>query len=301
MPTASAQGAIKDSVETKKDSLGVALSFDINYATFKLNIGGAYCGDESKNYYTTEYKYGASYSIANTYTDMASLIALYNNSNASNISAEEQGWYQCLFSPGFIYAKEAVEEAYESNSQEELNDAIEELVNQYGAAIVSGCDLGGSMSLWMKYDRDSIAEILHVDTAHIRLAIETGLLRIKAGVEVGYKKEGITLLENSAFKYHMAGGEKAAQDAVASILSTTRKKGDSNVYDALHDKIDTWIASLNGHNSETLSYTRLNIYPIWYFFKGKVRSSVKSWIKQNYKDKLDIINNGVLDADVADN
>lgn len=301
MPEANAQGAIKDSVETKKDSLGVALTFDISYGTFKLNIGGAYHGDESKNHYTTEYKYGATYSIASAYTDMSSLISLYNNADELNISAEEQRWRKCLLAPGFIDAKEWVEEAYESGDSDDFNDAVEDLVNQYGAAVIAGCDLGGSMSLWMKFDRDSIADVLHVDTAHIKMAVESGLLKVGLGVEVGYKKEGITVLENSAFKYDISGGDKKAQDAVTSILNTRREVGDSHVYDLLHDNIDAWIGSFDANNANTLSYTRLQIYPIWYFFDRKVKVAVKNWIKENCEDKLNIINNGVVDADVADN
>ena len=298
---AAVQGAVIDSVDTKKDSLGVALSFDINYGTFKMNIGGAYHGDESKEHYQTEYKYGATYNIASASTDMASLIASYNNASDSKDASEETDWMRCLLTPGFIDAKEEVEYAQSENDADYFNDTMEDLVHQYGPVVISGCDLGGSMSLWMKYNRDSIADIMSVDTAHVKVAVESGLLNVKANVEVSYKKEGITVLENSSFKYHISGGAKSAQDAVASVLSTQRQKGDNDVvYATLHDKTDAWISSLDGNDAATLSYTRLQIYPIWYFFQGKVRSAVKKWIKANYEDEMDIINNGVLDADVAD-
>ena len=299
---ASAHGAVTDSVDTKKDSLGVALSFDINYGDFKMNIGGAYHGDESKNHYQTEYNYGAKYNIASASVDLASLVASYNDATSSTSNTTEADWMRCLLTPGFIEAKEWVEEAYEGDDADDLHDAIEDLVNSYGPVVISGCDLGGSMSLWMKYNRDSIADILRIDTAHVSVAVETELLQVSANVEVSYKKEGIKVLENSSFKYRMSGGAKTAQDAVGSILSTQRKKGDADqVYADLHDATDKWIASLDAENPATLSYTRLQIYPVWYFFKGgKIRSAVKNWIKTNYKDKMDIINNGVLDADVAD-
>ena len=301
---AAAQGAVIDSVETKKDSLGVALSFDINYGTFKMTIGGAYHGDESKDHYQTEYKYGATYNIANAYTDMASLVACYNNASTSKDESEEADWMRCLYTPAFIEAKEDVELALAEKDTDWFNDAMESLVGQYGPVVISGCDLGGSISLSMKHNRDSIADIMSVDTAHVKVAVETRLLNIKANIEVSYKKEGITVLQSSAFKYHITGGAKSAQDAVASVLSTQREKGDENVvYTELHDKLDAWISSLDGNDATTLSYTRLQIYPIWYFFKNtkdvKARNEVKKWIQTNYKDKMDIINNGALDADAT--
>ncbi|TWJ18580.1 all-beta uncharacterized protein [Bacteroides zoogleoformans] len=299
---AGAQGAVIDSVDTKKDSLGVALSFDINYGDFKLNIGGAYHGDESKNHYKTEYRYGATYNIASTSADVPSLIALYNDASASKDPADsEQLLKRSLLTPGFIDAKKTVEEAQTKNNNDDFNNAMEDLVDEYGPVVISGCDLGGSVSLWMKYNRDSIAEIMHVDTAHVNAAVNIGLLQIEGKVEVGYKKEGIKIFESSAFKYNIAGGAKVAQDNVSSALSIKRKKGDNDkVYNDLHDKMDAWIASLDANNPATLSYTRLKIYPIWYFFQGKVRSAVKAWIKKNYKDKMDIIDNSVVDADVSD-
>lgn len=303
---AAAQGAVIDSVDTKKDSLGVALQFDINYGDFKLTIGGAYHGDESKDHYKTEYKYGATYNIASASTDMASLVASYNKvSTSNNDDSEETDWMRCLYTPGFIDAKEEVELALAEKDTEWFNEAMESLVGQYGPVVISGCDLGGSISLWMKYNRDSIADIIHVDTAHIKVAVTSGILKVSANVEVGYKKEGIKVLENSSFKYHITGGAKNAQDAVASVLSTQRQKGDDDVvYTELHDNIDAWISSLDGNDATTLSYTRLKIYPMWYFFKNtkeaKARNEVKKWIQENYKDDMDIINNGALDADVSD-
>lgn len=302
LSTAAAAGAVIDSVDTKKDSLGVKLTFDINYGAFKLNISGAYCGDESKNHLSTEYRYGATYNIASANADMPSLVAAYNEATSSDdASSTEQLLKRTLLTPGFIAAKNDVEEAYQGKDPDEISEAIEDLVGNYGPVVITGCDLGSSISLWMKYDRDSIADILRVDTARLNLAINVGLFKLGANVEVSYKKEGIQLLENSSFRYHIAGGTKAAQDNVSSILSAKRTKGDEDkVYSNLHDKLDAWIASLNADNPTTLTYTRLHIYPIWYFFQGKLRTEVKKWVKENYEDKMDIINNNVVDADVPD-
>lgn len=298
---ATARGAVTDSVDTKKDSLGVSLSFDINYATFKLHIGGAYHGDESKDHYQTEYRYGATYDVANASVDAASVVSLYDKASGpqDSYTQDEQSYMKCLLTSGFLETREWVEEALANNDTEEFDYAMEELVSLYGPVVISGCDLGGSISLWMKYDRDSIADIMRVDTAQVKLAVNTGILQVNANVEVSYKKEGITTLSNSAFKYQIAGGAKAAQDAVASVLSTKRQKGDADtVYGTLHDDVDKWISSIKGDDKSTLSYTRIQITPIWSFFKRSNRKAVKTWIEENCQDKLGFIENGYLDAGV---
>ena len=303
--SASAAGAIIDSVDTKKDSLGVALSFDINYGDFKMNIGGAYHGDETKSHYQTEYKYGATYNIASASADIASLVAYYNKASVSNDNSDETEYMQYLLTAGFIDAKTELEEIFQSedSDSDDIDEAIASLVKKFGPAVVSGCNLGGSISLWMKYNKDSISEKLHIDTAHVKLAVETGLLSIGANVEVSYSKDGTKVLENSHFKFNIAGGAKAPQDSVAIILSSPRQKGDEGkVYSSLQDNIKKWIGSIDAEKPETLTQTKIEIYPIWYFFKGsKLRKAIKNWIIANYEDKIDVINNAAFDINVDDN
>ena len=298
--SAAAEGVVKDSVVTKKDSLGVALDFDITYGKFKLNIGGAYHGDESASHYKSEYSYGAKYNIAEASVDLASMVAAYYNACADTENTEENSWLRSLLTPGFIAAKAKVEKAYATGDEEDLEDTIDDLIWKFGPVVIAGCELGGDIAFSMKYNVDSIAEILHVDTAHVRTSIETGLLKVAANVEVSYKNDAITVLKNSAFKYSISGGAQAEQNALGSVLSAPREK-DDNAYAYVHDKLDAWIGSIKADKSPTLSYTRYSIYPIWYLFEeSKISRAVKKWVKENYADKLDIISNGVVDADLPD-
>lgn len=293
-----AQGAVVDSVETKKDSLGISLSFDINYGKFKLNIGGAYHGDETKEHYKDEYLYGGKYKAADTRIIIADVIASYNKAmtteideNADEKTKEELALRRMLLTEGFVEAKSMVEEAEKENDNEELEYAIDELISTYGTVIISGCDLGGQLSLQMKYDFDSMKELLHVDSAHVTMSIQTGLLKIGGNVEVGYKNDGLTILNNSAFKYSISGGSAPAQNSLSSVLSAQRSK-DDNVYASLHDKRDAWISSIKSDDPSTLSYTRLEFHPIWQFFnKRSLQKKVYEWVKKNYPDKLEIIKN----------
>lgn len=294
---ATATGAVIDSMESKKDSLGVAFSFDINYGDFKLNIGGAYHGDETKVHHKSEYKYGAKYNVASAYTDMASILALYDDAiNGNSFDDKHTPLMKALLSPGFVKVKNQVNNSYEDSAK--FNTAMESLMKNFGPVVISGCDLGGSMSLWMKFDLDSLSDVMGVDTAHLRTSIKTDLLQINAGVNVDYKKEALRVLENSSFKYQISGGASGAQNAVSNVLSRPREEGDSEtVYADLHDNITAWIASLDAKDASTLTYTRLQVYPIWLFFEGAVADAVKEWIQNIYNnDQLGIIDNAIIET-----
>ena len=211
--------------------------------------------------------------------------------NADEKTKEELALRRMLLTEGFVEAKSMVEEAEKENDNEELEYAIDELISTYGTVIINGCDLGGQLSLQMKYDFDSMKELLHVDSAHVTMSIQTGLLKIGGNVEVGYKNDGLTILNNSAFKYSISGGSASAQNSLSSVLSAPRSK-DDNVYASLHDKRDAWISSIKSDDPSTLSYTRLEFHPIWQFFnKRSVQKKVYEWVKKNYPDKLEIIKN----------
>ncbi len=277
--SAQAEGSVIDSVETKKDSLGVALSFDISYGKFKMHIGGAYHGDESKTSLTDEYNYAATYNVATASTDIPSIVALYEDAENAP-SDKEKGLWRSLLSKGFRDAKNKVEKATDSIA---ISKAIRDLVNGYGLAVVSECRLGGDIALQMKYDVDSVADILHVDTATVKAAVDSGLLKLSAGVEVSYQKDAITVLRNSAYRFNISGGSKETQDDVSVALSSIRSDGDDADL-TVHDKISAWIRSINADESTTLSYTRLTVTPIWEFFGGDESEAVREWIKKNYPE-----------------
>ncbi len=277
--SAQAEGSVIDSVETKKDSLGVALSFDISYGKFKMHIGGAYHGDESKTSLTDEYNYAATYNVATASTDIPSIVALYEDAKNAP-SDKEKGLWQSLLSKGFRDAKNKVETATDSIA---ISKAIRDLVNGFGLAVVSECRLGGDIALQMKYDVDSVADILHVDTATVKAKVDSGLLKLSAGVEVSYQKDAITVLRNSAYRFNISGGSKETQDDVSVALSSIRSDGDDADL-TVHDKISAWIRSINADKKETLSYTRLTVTPIWEFFGGDESEAVREWIKKNYPE-----------------
>ncbi len=282
--SAQAEGSVIDSVETKKDSLGVALSFDISYGKFKMHIGGAYHGDESKTSLTDEYNYAATYNVATASTDIPSIVALCEDAKNAPSDDEKKLWLS-LLSKGFRDAKKKVEKAYAQQTPDSIatSEAISNLVNTYGLAVVSECRLGGDIALQMKYDVDSVADILHVDTATVKAAVDRGLLKLSAGVEVSYQKEAITVLRNSAYRFNISGGSKETQDGVSEALSSIRSDGDDADL-TVHDKISAWIRSINADKKETLSYTRLTVTPIWEFFGGDKSEAVREWIKKNYPE-----------------
>ena len=304
---AQAEGAVIDSVETKTDSLGVALSFDITYGKFKMNIGGAYHGYENKTNLSDAFHYGGTYNVAAASIDLASISALYEDPDNNAMDDTQIPLMKALFTPGFKKAKQYVDTACAGteNNQNDLNSAISALVNDYGMAVVSECRLGGDIAFDIKFEVDTTGSTMRVDSAHVKVAIETGLLKLNAGVEVSYKKEATDLLKKGAFKYDISGGSGDAVTALTKALTDIRKENDT-VDSAVHDRIDKWIKSINADKKETMSYTKLTIYPIWELFSNiKARNAVQEWIKNNYPKAYETFgikdNNVVNDKDKGTN
>ena len=282
--SATTSGAVVDSVETKSDSLGVSLSFDVSYGKFKLGITGQYHGYENKTHLSDAYKCGATYNIASASTDIPSIIALYEDS-ASAPNATEKALRKSLLSPGFIRVKSQVETAYKKNEKDNktLNKAIKKLVSTYGIAVISGCQLGGDIAMEIQFDLDSLGETMNVDKAKLRMGTQAGLLKVEADVEASYLKQAVELLSKSVFRFNISGGEtKAFNDLAAALTNINRTKNDT-VDISVHNKIIDWVNSIDANKGETLSYTKLTISPIWEFFEDiDVSAAVEDWIETNF-------------------
>lgn len=290
---AKADGDVKDSLESKRDTLGAAVSFSLNYANFKLVIGGKYQGSESKNYDKNEYNYGASFKIATSNAAVGSIKSLFNTAYAKN----DGGVKACLMQESFKEHKKDIEDAIAAKDSDLLNDAIESLVSEYGAFVIDGATLGGRIAMSMKFNRDSLADVLKVDTAHIQasyksfLSADKGGMEINGGGEVSYAKIGTTLLKNSAFKFAIEGGTSETNSDVVNSLTLTRKQGDEEtVYSNVQDKIKKWQASINANDASTITATKYHLYPIWCLFSSKASTAIKNWIYKNTSsDKLGLL------------
>ena len=277
--TATAAGAVVDSVESKKDSLGVALSFDITYGKFKLNIGGAYHGYENKKNLSDAFHYGGTYNVASASVDLPSIVALCENPEEYAGNDTDKRTMKALLTGGFLTAKKNVEGAKDSTSRDK---AIKGLVDKFGLAVVSRCKLGGDIAFDIKFEVDTTGSTMRVDTAHVKTKIESGLLKLEAGVEVSYLKEAVDLLKKGAYKYSISGGSSQAFNELTAAIDQIREQND-NVDSVVREKLNAWIESIKASDSNTLSCTNVSIYPIWNFFNDNdVRAAVEKWVKDNY-------------------
>ncbi len=277
--TAKAQGAVTDSVETKSDSLGVKLSFDITYGKFKLGIKGAYHGYENKTHLSDAYHYGATYNVATASVDLPTIVELCTSPEDYAVNDDDTKPMKSLLTVGFQGAKKKVEAAYKEKAS--TDSAIQNLINKYGLAVVAGCRLGGDIALQIRFDLDSVGETMHVDQATLTTGIKQGLLKLDAEVVVDYKKQSINLLKNSEYSFEISGGSTEALNDLISALTDIREENDS-VDAAVHNRIDAWIRSIKADKSETMSYSNLSVYPIWSFFDGDVSAAVEAYIKKKY-------------------
>ncbi len=290
-----ADGEVKDSIESKKDSLGASLSFCLNYAKFQLKLGGSYHGQEGKVHYKDSYNYGASFKAATARIDALSAKAAYHEAIDEKLTGTEIS----LFTKGFKTAKKDVENAVNSGDENSINNAINELVTSYGTFVTTGCKLGGRIAMSLKFSKDSISDTLKIDTARIAagyksfLSAEQGGVEVHGGGEVSYHKLGSTILQNSAYQYNIAGGTKQAMDSLTFSLDIVRQQGDkTDVYKNVQNNIKNWVASINADDFSSVTAMQYTVYPIWSLFRGKTAERIQNWIQSNCtKSPLGLIKN----------
>lgn len=264
------QSAQVDSIENKKDTLGVSLACDISYGLFKFGISGKYESAEKRYTATKEYNVGAKVPALTSTLDCNSILEL---------SKEDEK----LLSLGFRSLRSNIEKlAGESKTADDatMKECLQKLCDSYGAMFVSGSTLGGLLALHVETDSIYCKEKMAVDTAKVTAAISAGLLKIDAGVEVSYEKESVEILNHSNVSLEIKGGDATKY---GSLICANLGR------DTQSEMVNEWIQTINlsdnnkENNTEVVS---LDLRPIWTLFD----------------DASDIVRNYVLDkfADVKE-
>lgn len=284
LPVLESSGATLDSVETKTDTLGVSLNFDISYAAFKFHIGGKYHGKEDKKNETKAYSYACKYNTATAALDMPNIVDLYNEGKdveAKDADAEDKA-KQKLLAPAL---RTLIKKIEKPEDDEDFEYNVEKLVNNYGIGIISEVQLGAMLDLSMKFNRDSIAQVMGVDSAKIETSLKLGLFQTKVGVDVAYESDAKTIFENSAYNCRISGGKNEQVLALDNLLSTDKTY--PNLFKDVHSKIDEWKKSIDANDVETLAVTHVGICKIWELFSSKTAKKVKNFIETKYKAEMD--------------
>lgn len=285
-------GAQIDSVERKSDSLKVSLSFDVSYGAFKLQIKGKYRGNENKVHLNQSYNYAGKYNVANSVIDVVNCIEYYKE--ARNGSAETVPLYNeklSIVSPALanlINTLDTLAESESPTAENDFNKAVKSLVNRYGIGIVAEVELGAKLEMTMKYDRDSICDAMHIDSASLATSIGKGCFDLEIGAQADYSKVATTVFDNCAYVYSIEGGSKTAMVTLDKLLSSSRTDGD-NLFPKVQQAISDWKQSISAGDSQTLTVTRVGLIKIWELLDPEAADKAKEYILENYKTQLNTL------------
>src|SRR5574344_137642 len=260
-----------DSIEAKKDTLGVRLAIDVNFYKFKINVTGKYHSQEQSDKNHLYYSFGFNYPYEVSTIDALSLAACAaNDPNAAHY----------FYSAGFLEVYERVLSCIDSKDSIELRNALEDIYVNYGALIITGVQLGGSYMMNLTLDRQAISDTTTINgTANLKMAF-TGI-GIEGNVAAGYLKRGFELLNNCKYEVETKGGDLNKALDIATYLQSedvSNMVKSSKVSDSkLLELEKLFAASIDKNNAPAISY---DVRPIWLAFPLKYRSAVKQYMQK---------------------
>lgn len=284
-----------DSVVFKWDTLGVCLRLDIAYGLFHLNVKGAYHSAETKKDSAKIVRMSAHYpmvistvaagsiaKIAGKFNkDKEFIYKLYNIHDSTDQEVIDA--LQSLFNPWFLYDMDEICDLIDNSSSDTATcaQAVENMIDNWGAVITTGATLGGNITMRSMYDSIYMADTMNI-RGRVDLAIKSGLFSLDAGIQAGYEKVASNFLSGSTTEGRILGGDINKATALYNAFSAKV----SNRYDLLNEAKAAWVSSLVAdddpvkNNAEVLKFDFL---PIWSFFGPKYSAIVKKYVIRYFK------------------
>lgn len=265
-----------DSVEVKSDTLGISLSLQIAYGTFKFGLSGGYHSSEERVSNAKQFKTAGNYPRMTNTLSYATLLGLIRNIKENTPNADI---LQCLLTPGFQYYREALAEACadDSNSSE-TQQLMAEIVDVFGTGVMIGSTLGGMYALEFYADSVYVKEKMGIEDAKVTAKISAGLFSLDANVDATYTKQATEILQHSTCSCLIKGGSMSKMQAVLDDFQ-------SKNYGNLREKsVSEWANSIQLSEDPYESNVELldaNIVPIWNFFTGTSQKVLKEYVRKN--------------------
>ena len=276
-----------DSLETKKDSLHVALSMSISYGTFKFGLSGGYHSSEERNTTMRQYRSAAHYPTLEArmgYADALSFYADYlaEQSEDPRAAQTEKDYRKSLLSNSFAKKMTALSAACDDNGVDstKANKLAKEILNTYGPTVIVSSTLGGSFAL--EYYADSIYthEEMGMDSAKVSAKISTGLFSLDAEVSAEYQKDMTEILQHSICSCVLKGGNSKDQAAIYEHFKAKE-------YGLLNEAVRDWISNMetsDDKKTNTAELISVDVVPIWIFAEGTAQDILKAYVMSVYKD-----------------
>ena len=275
-----------DSVEKKKDTLGVRLHVDISYMNFSLGLSGAYVSGEKRNTKMKRYKTAVAYPTLEARVSYADAIAHYYDW-CEEKNPQENDFRGHLLTNGFAKRVQNLITACNAQTPNDtdVRKKAKEIIDKYGPAVVVNTQMGGSLSLLLYVDSTYTEEKWGIDTAVVSAKISNtigGFFSLDANVAASYRNSATEIFTNSNCTCLINGGKR---DDMANIYACFQEKR----FDELNSEIGNWIANISTYTTDNDSTNlaeliSVDIVPIWCFVEDtKARSVLRSYALESYR------------------
>lgn len=251
-----------DSIEKKKDSLHVALSFNINYGLFHLGVSGGYNGGEDRRTDSKRYKVNQTLPKLIATVNYKMILNEYRNwirdgrKFTKTEGGEDYDYRAFLLSSTVTRQLDSLETSIDSTH---IRHAAEGLYNDLGPALIVGSTLGGSLALDLYVDTVYFKEYMHLDSAKVTAAFKSGLFSFDAKVNVSYVKDAVEMLKHSNCTADIKGGD----GAVSSKIFYAFRDSSYTQLDSLFQKWANSVVLSKESNKNTASLIDVDLVPIW--------------------------------------
>ena len=271
---------IKDSLQQKKDTLGIKAYMSIDYNRIKFNIGAKFSMHENLNVTDRNSEIHASFPLWQGDLNINAICSYqYNSGNFKSYNARTHlpEYNTNYLNSGFLNARDTLVSYCSINNISEYNSSDAKLkllcsniVQRYGHGVIVGSTLGGSIDIVYNYSSVECEEALQVDSAHVSFAIDQTIpgqgLKISINAEATYQKKSWDYFRTMDLDYTIYGGDTKDHIAIQNILADSTKTKDD-----LDKELTNWLNSLyistydedkdnQTTNAEVIS---LSISPIW--------------------------------------
>lgn len=268
-----------DSIESKKDSLGVKASIEIAYSIFKLGISGAYEMGEDRKTKNVENHLSAKIPVLKAKMDLGNIMTLPDKEFEDKKLSEKS---QNIISSCFKKKRDALVEYCKDKETVDLKDATlkelcRDIVDNYGHAITVETTLGGLFYMNYAYDSIQCKEYLGVKEAKVSVQVGDSSSVLSKGfyvgvdVEASYQKSAEEFLKTLAIGIQILGGEVKARNALTSAYQNYKDK-----YGEINDLINKWVATIDKDYAEVVS---MELRPIWVLIDNvKAKEALRQYV-----------------------
>lgn len=265
-----------DTLEINDSRLGATCDLDVRYAAFRLNLNVAYSNSGQQIHNKKTYNASQSVVFLSSYTDVSTIQAMLEE----DPDFREQPTRQ-IVSNGFRATYRKVIKAYEEGDEEDFGEVVKDMLDGFGAAFITGADLGGSLFVSMRCDSVLMEDKYSVG-GELTAGILLGGISISASVSATHSRFGKEIWKNSEHYVSASGGDKAALNSLLAAISVAEP--DEGL---LRKASGQWIDSIVSSDdvSDNTSAVRVSYSPVWILFPPDVARKIRQYAIEYYKDK----------------